>query len=323
VADLKEAGGASLEQAADFGASAEEPSANGTAESSPEASHEAPVSHAEPASPSPEPLSFNPFNPNGKRGRREWTPEQRAIQAERAKGQKKPPFDDDFEAVKADFDAGLPMDAIGRKYGCSGSHIRNFLKKHGIDPRRGAGNHRGREPMPQHEVETIIAEKAKGTTAAEIGEMIGRDPHVVDQKYGALKKAGLVPQEHLTPEALEARKKAQNELVAEKMRAYHAGPREAEEEESDPHLMPEDESEPVIEPAPEPEPANPLAASDWPDVRDMLDEGRSLAAIAGDFDVTVDHLERFIAIHRELDDGEPPPLGKPHAPHEALAVGAN
>jgi hypothetical protein len=37
----------------------------------------------------------------------QWTPERRAAQAERAKGQKKPPFESDFESVKTDFEGGL------------------------------------------------------------------------------------------------------------------------------------------------------------------------------------------------------------------------
>lgn len=78
----------------------------------------------------------NPFNPSGKRGTREWTAEQRAAQSERARGQKKPPFDEQLDAVKADWEAGLTFRAMGRKYGCSEQHIRNFLTRHGIDPRR-------------------------------------------------------------------------------------------------------------------------------------------------------------------------------------------
>lgn len=74
-----------------------------------------------------------------KKSKREWTDEQRAAQAERARGQKKPPFDEHFKVVKADFDAGVSLSVIGQKYHCSGGHVRNYLMKHGIDPRRAKG----------------------------------------------------------------------------------------------------------------------------------------------------------------------------------------
>jgi hypothetical protein len=179
--------------------------------------------------------SLNPFNPNGKRGRRAWTPEQRAAQAERARKTQlsKPPLvpDSEFPNVKADFEAGLSFDAIGSKHHCSGSHIRNFLQKHGVDPRRShpGVRHGGRPEFTESEVQTIIDEKAKGTPSEEIGDMIGRNQHVVDVKYSEMKKEGMVPEEHLTPEALAEKKQHQNDLVSEKMTEYHAGKRAGRE----------------------------------------------------------------------------------------------
>ncbi len=159
------------------------------------------------------------------RNTREWTPEQRAAAAERAKGQKKPPFDNDLESVKADFDSGMPLDRIGRKFGCSGSHIRNFLSKHGIDPRRKAGG-AGKNPDPlgseqpveeepaveqvieheedqlardwhsipraeyewkQEERERVIELRATGISWAKIGEMMGRTGSSCSAMYHHLK----------------------------------------------------------------------------------------------------------------------------------------
>jgi hypothetical protein len=192
----------------------------------PTALQAAPETGAEPPVVPPS-TAFNPFNPNGKRGRREWTPEQRAEQAERARNRHKDrrPFDSDMEAVKAEFESGLSLDRIGGKYHCSGSHIRNFLIKHGIDPRRTGTSFRngGRSEFTEEEIQIIIDKKAKGTPSEVIGKKIDRTPHVVDVKYSQLKKEGRVPEEHLTPEALADRKQHQNEIVSEKMKEYHAG----------------------------------------------------------------------------------------------------
>lgn len=131
-----------------------------------------PIKDAEPNAPiasnAPE-QSFpvNPFNPNGKRGQRDWTPEQRAEAAERARNQhkEKPPLDSDLEAVKADWEAGVPFAQIGRKWNCSDAHIRNFLKKHGINPNRGRANPKAIEqPAPD------AAEADMATAVATIEE---------------------------------------------------------------------------------------------------------------------------------------------------------
>lgn len=150
------------------------------------------------------PESYDQFNPNGKRGRREWTPEQRTVQAERARNRRKakPPFDSDLPDVKADWKAGMPFDQIGSKYGCSGGHIRNFLKKHGINPNRGRHSQRRNQVVEQAE--------------------------------------SLPPQES----ALKS---------------------------------------------------TPITTEEWPGIQQMLASGKSREAIAGDYDVSVDALNAFIA----------------------------
>ncbi len=244
---------------------------------------------------------INLFNPSGKRGRREWTPGQRAAQAERAKRYhtEKPPLvpDSALPTVKADFDAGMTIESIGRRQGCSGSHIRNFLMKHGIDPRRSeAGKHPGRAGLPSAVIETIITEKAKGTPSKEIAEKLGRTAHAVDQKYSDLKKTGEVPDEHQTPEATAQKKKLQNELVSRKMKAFHAskgadeGPR-LDERSAGESIDPGTYSD-TWKP-------QPIDAEEWPDIQQMLASGRTREAIASDYDVPVAELNRFI--ERQLE----------------------
>lgn len=176
--------------------------------------------------------SPNPFNPNGKRGRREWTPEQRAAQAERARNRHNdmPPFDSDLEAVKADWEAGTPFDKIGSKWGCSGSHIRNFLTKHGIDPRRGRVKRGGESPLTETEHQVVVeGETATHGPVAELdeGEPVAPKRHASDSPASRWKPS-------------------------------------------------------------------PIDSAEWPDIQQMLADGRSREAIASDYDVPVQDLDDFI-----------------------------
>jgi hypothetical protein len=161
-----------------------------------------------------QPTVFIPITPNGKRGRRVWTPERRSAQAERAKNQHraKPPFDRDLEAVKADWEAGLPFSHIGRKYGCSDGHIRNFLKKHGIDPRRPAVTvpHFGATPREEYEWteegrSKLLALRDNGNTWAEIGTILGRTASACRSMFHLLtnqRKAQATKVEPVAPPAI-------------------------------------------------------------------------------------------------------------------------
>ena len=51
-----------------------------------------------------------------------------------------------MQTVKADFEAGLSFDVMGKQYNCSGSHVRNYLTRHGIDPRRSGNPKSGGTP---------------------------------------------------------------------------------------------------------------------------------------------------------------------------------
>jgi hypothetical protein len=426
--------------------------------------------------------SFNPFNPNGKRGRREWTPEQRAAQSERARAMQlsKPPLvpDDAFESVRADWEAGTSFDAIGRKYGCSGGHIRNFLKKHGVDPRRTKADLPAYQAIPREEYEwkeedkqRVIQMRSEGIGWRQIGEVMGRTGsscsamyhHYLDnhpeieaktqtkEEFNAAVSAGLTEAwakkaRKITEDDIETVRemvaagtsmnaigdhfscghqsvihfckkhgirrdtnaqaagfrgkaperdgaKIQTQAIttddiaevqemldkddsyetigewfgcdAEAVRAFctthrlvpthlaekakrkyaerlamlAANDSEADHDEGTGEVEHvgaklESRGEPFAEVPVErlisehngyagkrdPQP-NPLLDSDWPDIRAMVDRGRGISAIAGDYDVSVPDLERFIAAQRIQESG--PPLGKPHAPNEPLAVGAN
>jgi hypothetical protein len=90
-----------------------------------------PLNRPEPDAPSLQPIGSMDLRPSAR------TPERRAAQAERTKNRPRLVPESSLEAVKADWESGMPFDQIGSKHRCSASHIRNFLKKHGIDPRRG------------------------------------------------------------------------------------------------------------------------------------------------------------------------------------------
>ena len=183
---------------------------------------------------------------------RGWTPERRAAQAERAKDRRKRPFDEDFEAVKADFDAGMSPAAIGRKWGCSDTHIRNFFMNHGVDPRRGRRRDRdGGQSEP-----SVEQHEAPRAAVSEFSE----EPAVTES-----------PQPHRL------------------MLAHpgYAGRRKDGQ----------------------------LVESDWPDIREMLAQGRTHSAIAGDFDVEVEELDFFIASQRRREGKEASrPSGEAPAP---------
>jgi hypothetical protein len=296
----------------------------------------------------------NPFNPSGKMGRREWTPEQRAAQAERAKNYaKEHPLirDDQLDEVKADFESGMSWSKIGRKLGCSGGNVRNFLKKHGVDVIRdrskseamqSADRTGGRPSLTEEQIQTIISEKAKGTPSKEIGEMIDRSQHAVDVKYSELKKEGHVPEYHLAQEAIEERKAAANAQRAESMRAYHArreGVSSGEAGDSDGNVTIDEtdaESE-VPSIVPEPTPPHRLTVAhpdyagkredgqvnddDWPDIKTRLDRGDTRRAIASDYDVELEDLDFFISSNQRREAKQPP--GEARAPLLGMAGGAS
>lgn len=194
-----------------------------------------------------EPPASNPFNPSGKRGGRGWTPEQRAAHAEvtREVWRNRKPLisDDQLEDVKRDFEAGIPFDAIGLKYRCSGSHVRNFLTRHGIDPRRGrnVGVSKVHEETQTEAVETNVA----------------------------------------------------------------------------------CETVPAPTPAADLKPSS-IDPSEWPDIRQMLADGRSLEAIAGDYDVYVSDLEDFIEEREKQSRGQRVVLAEAKSPSgESLALSAS
>ena len=249
-------------------------------------------------------------------GSSEWTPERRAAASERARNRPPKIPDGDLAAVKADFDAGMSFGAMGMKWNCSGQTVKNFLTKHGIDCDRydrTAGKSGGRPALTEEEIQLIIYEKAKGTPSKEIGEMIDRSQHAVDVKYAQLKNAGRVPEEHLTPEALSARKQRQNELVSEKMTEYHAG-KQAEPEE--PCASDGATAITVRSPAARWKPS-PLSTDDWPDIQRMLATSRSRESIASDFDVPVEDLNEFIEEQLQAARarrGEPPGESLPPSP---------
>lgn len=250
-------------------------------------------------------IETSPPSP-GSAGGKEWTPEKRAEAAERTRqhSMAKPPLvpDDDFESVKTEWESGVSPERIGKRYGCSGGTIRNFLSKHGVDPRRGAPGVKtgGRPGLTEAEKTLIIEEKAKSTPSAEIGKMIDRSQHAVDVKYSQLKKDGLVPEAHLAPEAIAARKERQNELVSERMKAFYASKQE---------VVLQSEPEAVQNPAiPAEEPQKPaeswdfdaLTAADWPDIQKMLVDGRPREVIASDYDVPLNELNTFIDAQLKL-----------------------
>lgn len=117
-----------------------------------------------------EPRPVPPAKPKKAMGAREWTPEQRAAAAERARN--RPPLvpDSDFDAIKAKWEEGLSFDMIARPYPCSGSYIRNFLMKHGIDPRR---SKLGADESPiTKEDKPVVVAQVKGATSHGIGKML-------------------------------------------------------------------------------------------------------------------------------------------------------
>ena len=92
-----------------------------------------------------------------------WSPERRAAASERAKGRRKPPFDSDLESVKADFETGMSTGSIAAKWNCSDAHIRNFLMRNGIDPRRTARQDREVEIKSTSVDEDHIGEDVQNT----------------------------------------------------------------------------------------------------------------------------------------------------------------
>lgn len=277
---------------------------------------------------------FNPHNPNGKRGRRVWTDEQRSAAAERAKGQKKPPFDEHFAEVKADFDAGMSPGAIGKKWGCSDGHIRNFLKKHGIDPRRPKITTSAYHPTPRAEYEWTDESRAKlfelldqSMTWADIGERLDRTPAACRSMHLLLVKEGKAPPKKppassaITPEDIaEVQDMLDRDSSYEEIGEWFGCDAEAVRRFCEAHrLIPAHLAEKAKKGYEERQAAlansdrspasrwkpNPIDPNDWPDIQQMLATGRSREAIASDYDVPVEDLNAFI--DDRLKMREPPP----------------
>jgi hypothetical protein len=281
---------------------------------------------------------FNPHNPNGKRGRRQWTDAQRAEASERAKGQKKPPFDEHFAEVKADFDAGMSPGAIGNKWNCSDGHIRNFLTKNGIDPRRPKVSISAYQPTPREEYEWTDESRAKlfelldqGMTWKDIGDHLRRTPSACRSMHALLVKEGMAPPKKPPADATPAlnaedipevqkmldRDSSYDEIGewfgcdAEAVRQFCQDnkliPKHLQEKASRDYEL-RQANQPRIAVPPRWK-ADPIDPNDWPDIQQMLATGRSREAIAGDYDVPVEDLNAFIAERLESarKRREPPP----------------
>lgn len=178
----------------------------------------------------------------------------------------------DLPSVRARFEAGESMQAIGNSYDCSGQTVVNFLRRHGVDTirqkDRSEAKSGGRPPLTREQVGTIVNEKAKGTPSKAIGEMIDRSQHAVDVKYSELKKAGKV--EAFAPIEDSAGDDAAPAVIESPRGKWNAAPIEPEE---------------------------------WPDIQKMLATGRSREQIASDYDVPVHTLNDFIEVRlREAKD---------------------
>lgn len=222
-------------------------------------------------------LSVNPFNPSGKRGTREWTPEQRETQANRARGQKKPPFDSDFDSVKGDFDAGMSTGAIGKKWGCSDTHIRNFLTRHGVDPRRSKNSPRA-EVSEEHETGQNAQESES------LGENQAQQPQALDVESDAGNVFELIDEDEEQADG----EAAVSEPDLDSRRITVSLPGRAG----------------MVD--------RQLTDSDWPDIKEMLSRGRDQKAIASDYDVDPEDLHFFIASNQRREAKQPP--GEAHAP---------
>ena len=170
----------------------------------------------------------------------------------------------DLPAVRVRFDAGESMQSIAKTYGCSGQTVVNFLQRHGVDTIRQKARSKskfgGRPALTEAEIRTIVVEKAKGTPARAIGEMIDRSQHAVDVKFSQLRKAGVVDGDAALRDD---------------------GP------------VPDAGQMKVESPAARWTPT-PIDAAEWPDIQKMLVAGSTRERIAGDYDVPVETLNAFI-----------------------------
>ena len=242
-----------------------------------------------------------------------WTPERRAEAAKRATGQRKPPFDEDFADVRAAFDAGISCSKIARKWGCSEQHIRNFLMKHGVDPRRTVQSKKAAlpetvavDPSPEDGGAVIPAETSE-VEQAESDE----NPAQPNSDGGVLgdyfKERGEVDEAEgleVSDDETEAPPVPLNESAS-------TAPHRLTTKFPDYAGKREDET---------------LLASDWPDIQTMLANGSSRVKIAGDYDVPVKILDSFIEVQLEAARkrrlAKEPPSGEARAPLPGLAGGA-
>jgi transposase-like protein len=205
-------------------------------------------------------------------------------------------------------------DEIALELGVSRDTVFRYRRKHGIEKPRGPRGNKDRtayewEPWQK---QRLVEMKLAGRSYGEIAEAVGKSRSQCSGMWFWEKKK-LAPDASAQPEQSVSDGPAEVEVAAKDEEA--AGIRE---------MLTEREPEiGVNDHASRPKPS-PIDPSDWPDIRQMLADGRSLEAIAGDYDVSVSELEDFVEEREKQSSERRVVLAEAKSPSgESLALSAS
>lgn len=233
--------------------------------------------------------------------------------------------DDQIDEVRT-MAATMTDEEIGRHYRVSRDTVIRFRRKHGIikskGPRQGHTRYEyGWEPWQKQKLREM--KLAGAFSWKQIGDAIGKTPNQCSGMWHWEKKKLDKADEQGPAEG------AENDMAADELEVSGSEESESGHQEEDPDDLATD---PVPE-APAPHrltAAHPgyagmrgdgqLVDSDWPDIKEMLAQGRERRSIASDFDTDLEDLEFFISSNQRREAKKPP--GEARAPLPSLKGGA-